>query len=147
MPPGNTSAALEIIKRGEMFPSGRLVDRIDAARQFHMQQQQQQQQQQIYQQHLMQNSQFQQQQHSNPIMPPQQRPFSAAPGYPGTSNTAFQQRAAFGDDILGSLRPIAKRWLKKKNFVFCQLNRITFDCFDEIWNFLNSSLFLNFQKP
>lgn len=97
---GNTAAALEVIKRGEIFPAGRLVDRIDAARQSQMQQQQQQQ---FYHQNLMQNSQFQQH-HSHTIMPPQQRQFSAAPGHPGSSNTAFQQRSAFGDDILGQLQ-------------------------------------------
>jgi len=96
---GNKTAALEVIKRGEMLPAGRLVDRIDAARQSQMQQQQQH----FYHQQMMQNSQFQQH-HSQPLAPPQQRPFSAAPGYPGSSNTAFQQRSAFSDDILGQIQ-------------------------------------------
>ncbi|XP_065065150.1 CCR4-NOT transcription complex subunit 10-like [Rhopilema esculentum] len=99
---GNIGTALEVIKRGEVLPSGRLVDRIDAARQTQLQQQQHQQH--FYQGQMMQGSQYQTHQ-MQPIQPPQQmsssqqRPFAALQGYPTSGH-----RSLFGEDSLGSLQ-------------------------------------------
>lgn len=99
---GNRTTALNIIKRGEVFPSGRLVDRIDAARMSQIQQQQQQFQQHYS--HFQQQPQQQQQQQQQPIQPPQPRSFAAAPGYPSAGHSAFPQRPGITEDLLGALQ-------------------------------------------
>eukprot|EP00794_Sanderia_malayensis_P019107 gene19107-21023_t len=99
---GNKHIALDIIKRGEVFPSGRLVDRIDAARMSQIQQQQQQ-----YHQHFA-NIQQQQQQNQltqqQPIHPPHSRSAFTSSSGPQSGQSVFQQRSPLSEDLLGNLQ-------------------------------------------